>query len=103
MRCSWRLRSGRACTLRPGDHKYIAYLDENFQKTSELLYNKQEHLYARDATYLNKTEPNGKLMFWSRGNGWVMAGHRAHVRPAARGRRPEAFLCAAAEGDGGPG
>jgi unsaturated rhamnogalacturonyl hydrolase len=57
-----------------GDKKYIGYLDEEWAKTSDLLYDKQEHLYARDADYLNKTEANGKKMFWSRGNGWVMGG-----------------------------
>ncbi len=57
-----------------GDKKYIAYLDEEWAKTSDLLYDKQEHLYARDADYLTKTEANGKKMFWSRGNGWVMGG-----------------------------
>jgi rhamnogalacturonyl hydrolase YesR len=57
-----------------GDPKYVSYLDENWQKTSALLYNQQEHLYARDATYITKTEPNGKPMFWSRGEGWVMGG-----------------------------
>jgi rhamnogalacturonyl hydrolase YesR len=57
-----------------GDKKYIGYLDGEWAKTSDLLYDKQEHLYARDADYLNKTEANGKKMFWSRGNGWVMGG-----------------------------
>ena len=57
-----------------GDRKYLGYLDEEWAKTSELLYDKQEHLYARDADYLPKTEANGKKMFWSRGNGWVMGG-----------------------------
>jgi rhamnogalacturonyl hydrolase YesR len=57
-----------------GDRKYIAYLDEEWAKTSDLLYDKQEHLYARDADYLTKTEANGKKMFWGRGNGWVMGG-----------------------------
>ncbi len=57
-----------------GDRKYIGYLDEEWAKTSELLYDKQEHLYARDADYLTRTEANGKKMFWSRGNGWVMGG-----------------------------
>jgi unsaturated rhamnogalacturonyl hydrolase len=57
-----------------GDRKYIDYLDEEWAKTSELLYDKQEHLYARDADYLTKTEANGKKMFWARGNGWVMGG-----------------------------
>jgi rhamnogalacturonyl hydrolase YesR len=57
-----------------GDRKYIGYLDEEWAKTSDLLYDKQEHLYARDADYLTRTEANGKKMFWSRGNGWVMGG-----------------------------
>jgi unsaturated rhamnogalacturonyl hydrolase len=57
-----------------GDKKYLRYLDEEWWKTSNLLYDKQEHLYARDADYLTKTEANGKRMFWSRGNGWVMGG-----------------------------
>ena len=57
-----------------GDRKYIGYLDEEWAKTSDLLYDQQEHLYARDADYLTKTEANGKKMFWSRGNGWVMGG-----------------------------
>ena len=57
-----------------GDRKYLDYLDEEWAKTSDLLYDKQEHLYARDADYLIRTEANGKKMFWSRGNGWVMGG-----------------------------
>jgi rhamnogalacturonyl hydrolase YesR len=57
-----------------GDRKYITYLDEEWAKTSDRLYDTQEHLYARDSTYLTRTEANGKKMFWSRGNGWVMAG-----------------------------
>lgn len=56
------------------DRKYITYLDEEWARTSNLLYDKQEHLYARDVTYLDKTEANGKKMFWARGNGWVMGG-----------------------------
>lgn len=56
------------------DRRYITYLDEEWARTSNLLYDKQEHLYARDVTYLDKTEANGKKMFWSRGNGWVMGG-----------------------------
>jgi rhamnogalacturonyl hydrolase YesR len=57
-----------------GDKKYIDYLDEEWAKTSDRLYDTQEHLYSRDSTYIAKTEPNGKKMFWSRGNGWVMGG-----------------------------
>jgi len=57
-----------------GEHKYIDYLDTQWQRTSELLYDKNEHLYARDASYIGKLGPNGKKIFWSRGEGWVMAG-----------------------------
>lgn len=57
-----------------GERKYLDYIHEQWQKTSELLYDKEEHLYARDASYINKTEPNGKKIFWSRGEGWVMGG-----------------------------
>jgi rhamnogalacturonyl hydrolase YesR len=57
-----------------GDPKYITYLDEEFAKTTQLLYDPQAHLYSRDATYLNSKEPNGQKMFWSRGEGWVMGG-----------------------------
>jgi len=56
------------------DRKYIDYLDEEWAKTSGRLYDPAEHLYFRDSTYLMRTEANGKKMYWSRGNGWVMAG-----------------------------
>ena len=57
-----------------GDRKYVQYLDEEWARTSKLLYNTKEHLYSRDVTYLTRKEANGQLMFWSRGNGWVMGG-----------------------------
>ena len=57
-----------------GEHKYIDYLDAQWQRTSDLLYDKDEHLYARDATYISKRGPNGKKIFWSRGEGWAMGG-----------------------------
>jgi rhamnogalacturonyl hydrolase YesR len=56
------------------DRKYIDYLDEEWGRTSARLYDKEEHLYARDSNYLTRTEANGKKMFWARGNGWVMGG-----------------------------
>ena len=57
-----------------GDHKYIDYLNAQWQRTYDLLYNQQEHLYARDASYKTKVDAAGKIMFWSRGEGWVMGG-----------------------------
>ncbi len=57
-----------------GDRKYITYLDEEWPKTEKLLYDTDAHLYARDASYLGKTEKNGQKIFWGRGEGWVMGG-----------------------------
>ena len=57
-----------------GDMKYISYLDDEFAKTTQLLYDPQAHLYSRDATFIDKKEKNGQKVFWSRGEGWVMGG-----------------------------
>jgi unsaturated rhamnogalacturonyl hydrolase len=57
-----------------GDKKYIDYMDHEWWVTYDLFYDKDEQLYFRDATFLNRKEKNGKPLFWARGNGWVLAG-----------------------------
>lgn len=57
-----------------GDKKYLDYMNHEWWITSNLLYDTKLHLYSRDATFLDKKETNGAKVFWSRGNGWVMAG-----------------------------
>ncbi|HEV2487967.1 MAG TPA: glycoside hydrolase family 88 protein [Terracidiphilus sp.] len=57
-----------------GDDTYNAYIDREWGKTEKVLYDRQKHLFSRDVNYLNKREKNGEKVFWSRGNGWVMAG-----------------------------
>jgi rhamnogalacturonyl hydrolase YesR len=57
-----------------GERKYLDYMHLNWKRTYDLLYDKEEHLYARDASYKDKREANGKKVFWSRGEGWVMGG-----------------------------
>jgi rhamnogalacturonyl hydrolase YesR len=61
-------------TAATGDRKYLEFMDRNWWLTSNYLYDKDEHLYFRDSTFFNKREANGRKVFWSRGNGWVMAG-----------------------------
>lgn len=56
------------------DPKYLDYMNHEWQITYNLLWDRQEHLFSRDAGYLNKYEKNGRKLFWSRGNGWVMGG-----------------------------
>jgi len=53
---------------------YLDRMDRQWWVTSELLYDPSEHLYSRDTSFLDQHEANGKKIFWSRGNGWVMAG-----------------------------
>ncbi len=57
-----------------GDPTYDEYVDREWGKTEKVLYDKQKHLFSRDANYLDKHEKNGEKIFWARGNGWVMAG-----------------------------
>lgn len=57
-----------------GDKKYIDYMDREWWITYDLLYDKDEQLYFRDASYLQRKEKNDKPLFWARGNGWVLAG-----------------------------
>lgn len=57
-----------------GERKYLDYVHEQWRVTYDLLYDQDEHLYARDASYIDQTEHNGKKIFWSRGEGWVLGG-----------------------------
>lgn len=57
-----------------GKPEYLNFAIEKWWVTSAYLYDKDEHLYFRDDTYFNRREANGKKIFWSRGNGWVMGG-----------------------------
>ena len=67
-------------SMTTGDKKYMERSDQLFHECYDLLYNKEEHLFARDLNYVikgdanDRLEANGKKIFWSRGNGWVMGG-----------------------------
>jgi unsaturated rhamnogalacturonyl hydrolase len=56
------------------DDKYIDLMDTMFWDTYDFLYDKDEHLFYRDASFFEKRTPSGKKTFWARGNGWVIAG-----------------------------
>jgi unsaturated rhamnogalacturonyl hydrolase len=87
-----------------GERKYLDYVhDLNWKRTSDLLYDKEEHLYARDASYINKREPNGKKIFWSRGEGWVLGGIARILDYIPAGRSAARLLRAAAARNVGQG
>lgn len=57
-----------------GNPQYLDLVDKLWWKTTDYLYNPKERLFYRDQSYFDKKESNGEAVFWSRGNGWVLAG-----------------------------
>jgi unsaturated rhamnogalacturonyl hydrolase len=57
-----------------GQKKYLDFMIQEWWATSDFLFDKDEGLYFRDQSYFDKREANGRKVFWSRGNGWVMGG-----------------------------
>ncbi len=57
-----------------GDLKYLQTASKLWWKTSDFLFDREENLYYRDGRFIPQREKNGKKVFWSRGNGWVMGG-----------------------------
>ena len=63
-----------------GEDKYLKANDRLYKECYDLLFDKEENLFARDMKYQWKgdkeylKEANGKKIFWSRGNGWVIGG-----------------------------
>lgn len=61
-------------TQATGDMKYLNTASKLWWKSSDWLFDNDEHLFYRDSRYFDKKEQNGAKVFWSRGNGWVMGG-----------------------------
>jgi unsaturated rhamnogalacturonyl hydrolase len=57
-----------------GERKYLDISVKLWLKTTDYLFDKDENLYFRDSRFFTQHEANGKKIFWSRGNGWVMGG-----------------------------
>lgn len=57
-----------------GDAKYLAFLHEMWWDSTDFLFDPGASLYFRDKNYFNAKTRNGQKVFWSRGNGWVVAG-----------------------------
>lgn len=57
-----------------GNQAYLDYMNKEFEKTYNHLYNPTEKLFFRDDSFFDKKEANDKNVFWGRGNGWVVAG-----------------------------
>ena len=57
-----------------GDSRYHDFLHTQFFDAIIPIYDKEEFLFYRDKKYIEDRSANGKKVFWSRGNGWVVAG-----------------------------
>jgi rhamnogalacturonyl hydrolase YesR len=57
-----------------GEKRYLDFMHDEFRATTDLLYDRDEHLYYRDSRFIGQKEANGRKLFWGRGNGWVMGG-----------------------------
>jgi unsaturated rhamnogalacturonyl hydrolase len=54
--------------------QYMDFMIENWWLTSDYLYSKDDSLFFRDDSFFKQRSVNGKKIFWSRGNGWVIGG-----------------------------
>ncbi len=57
-----------------GEQKYFDLMHKLYWDSKDFLYDPEESLFFRDESMFEKKTPNGKKLFWSRGNGWVVAG-----------------------------
>jgi len=62
------------------DLSYLDLMNGMWWQTYDYLYDTEEHLWYRDGRYVIQEDgsgprtANGRKVFWSRGNGWVLAG-----------------------------
>jgi rhamnogalacturonyl hydrolase YesR len=57
-----------------GDPRYAEFADAEFRATTAYLFDAAESLYVRDSRFFERRDPQGRKIFWARGNGWVFAG-----------------------------
>jgi rhamnogalacturonyl hydrolase YesR len=79
-----------------GDRRYRDYAMREVWATTNFLYDPAERLFYRDSRFFDRRDAKGRKMFWSRGNGWVVAGLALMIPKLARNdpdrRRLEALF-----------
>ena len=70
--------------------KYNDFMIQEWKRTSGYLYSPKDSLYFRDDRFFTMKSANGEKIFWSRGNGWVVAGLARVLQylPASHLERP---------------
>ncbi len=77
-----------------GKTEYVTLMNNMYWDTKAFLFDPAQSLFWRDSTFRNTNT------YWSRGNGWVVARHRAHPCGAAGDGRPPRRLRDAAATNG---
>lgn len=57
-----------------GNPEYFHFMSQKFWEASAPLFDPDHGLYYRDERFVDQQTESGEDVFWSRGNGWVMAG-----------------------------
>lgn len=72
-------------TLQTGDPRYQDFAMREFWATTDFLYDPAERLFYRDSRFFERRDAKGRKEFWSRGNGWVLAGMARTIPLLAKG------------------
>lgn len=56
-----------------GDPRYADLARAEVEQSVTLLYDSDQRLFHRDERFINAKGESGRRLFWSRGNGWVIA------------------------------
>lgn len=57
-----------------GDPNYLRAMDTQWWRTYDRLWDPAESLFYRDERFVTRRSATGNKIFWSRGNGWAIAG-----------------------------
>ncbi len=57
-----------------GDARYADLALAEVDQAIALLYDPEQRLFHRDDRFIGQRDDRGRRIFWSRGNGWVLAG-----------------------------
>ena len=74
-----------------GDPKYLAAADREWRRTAARLWVPQDELFLRDERFKDRVSENGKAIYWSRANGWVMGGLARWLESAPADLQDRAF------------
>jgi len=74
-----------------GDGRYAELAFREVDQAITLLYDPEQRLFHRDDRFIGQRDGKGRRIFWSRGNGWALAGFANMLAVMDRGDPHAAF------------